>query len=159
MLLLLLLLLIKTSRLQDIACDLGGMNLDSSGEGTKTHSCSPMVCGSTDGSPVPPPPPTAQHAGHQQQRRQQQQQQQNTPRGDSDCRTPSLKTARGGGGGGGGAGGSHPQQQQQQQRPSPMCLADALSLHPTSPSDPGLESNLDLRRVSGAERSPRWSSD
>lgn len=67
---------------------------------------------------------------------QQQQQAHCTPR--SQSRTPGVPHAPS-------AGGSV------RRRPTPQRLYETLSLHPTSPSDPGLEGQLDLRKVGAAK--------
>lgn len=67
-----------------------------------------------------------------------------TPR--SESRTPSVHRVGGAGAGVGGSvnsGGRH----RMPARPTPMRLLDALNAHPTSPSDPVLEGQLDLRKV------------
>lgn len=107
-----------------------------------------MLC-SAECSPVAAAGPDPRHHQHQQaqqqqaqrqQQQQQQPQQQRTPR--SESRTPGGMQPAPCTGGGAGSGGLRP-------RPTPMRLYDALSLHPTSPSDPGLEGQLDLRKVGG----------
>lgn len=77
-----------------------------------------------------------------------------TPR--SESRTPSVQQQFGGGGGGGGGGQasvhSGPRQHRlAAHRPTPTRLLDALNLQPTSPSDPGLEGQLDLRKARRGE--------
>ncbi|KAL4859472.1 hypothetical protein ACK3TF_000572 [Chlorella vulgaris] len=85
-----------------------------------------MLC-SAEGSPAEQD--RRQQAQQQQaQQAHQQQAAQRTPH--SDTQTPRARSA----------GDVRP-------RPTPMRLYDTLSLHPTSPSDPGLEGQLDLRKA------------
>lgn len=73
-----------------------------------------------------------------------------TPR--SESRTPSVHKA---GGGGGGQPTVHSGGRlRMAARPTPMRLLDTLNAHPTSPSDPVLEGQLDLRKVGKAGRGP-----
>jgi hypothetical protein len=135
---------------QDIASDLArGMCLEGGGGTGEPGSARPsasgcaapaastgslpdsLMLGSAESSPVEGEP--RRPHDHSQQ---QQQQAHCTPR--SQSRTPGMPHAPSGGGGG------------VRRRPTPQRLYETLSLHPTSPSDPGLEGQLDLRKVSVA---------
>jgi hypothetical protein len=118
---------------------------------------SAMLC-SAEGSPVSSreaPQPRQQHHHHHNQ--PQQIAMQGTP---SQSQTPSAKAAAGGGGGQPSVHSSGLRSRLSAQRPTPMRLYDALQLHPTSPSDPGQDSQLDLRKVGAGPRggggSCRW---
>ncbi|KAI3433590.1 hypothetical protein D9Q98_003401 [Chlorella vulgaris] len=94
-----------------------------------------MLC-SAEGSPAGAAAEQDRRQQAQQQQAQQQQVQQahqqqaaqHTPH--SDTQTPRARSAG-----------------ELRPRPTPMRLYDTLSLHPTSPSDPGLEGQLDLRKA------------
>jgi hypothetical protein len=105
---------------------------------------SAMLC-SAEGSPVSAretPQPRQHHHNHHNQ--PQQIAMQGTP---SQSQTPSAKAAPGGGGGQPSVHSTGLRSRLSAQRPTPMRLYDALQLHPTSPSDPGQDSQLDLRKV------------
>ncbi|KAL4423994.1 hypothetical protein ABPG75_001295 [Micractinium tetrahymenae] len=157
---------------QEIAWDLGTLHLaggapaacPTSGTAAVAHTAAAAVAAAPSGGPSPDPPDSpmlsADMAGSPMRQSQCQawpaaQAMQCTPR--SESRTPSVQAGPGGGGGGAvaaGGGGGQPSVQSAGLRSrlavghTPVRLSDALGLqlHPTSPSDPGLEGQTDLRK-------------
>lgn len=150
---------------QEVAWDLGMLHIagDAPTAGPASAAAAPVAAASTaaaSGGPSPDPPDSpmlsADLAGSPMQHSQPQagptaQAMQHTPR--SESQTPSAQAGPSGGGGGGGQASVHSAGPRSRLAVghTPVRLSDApgLQLHPTSPSDPALEGQTDLRKVCG----------
>ncbi|KAL4421849.1 hypothetical protein ABPG77_001331 [Micractinium sp. CCAP 211/92] len=146
---------------QEVAWDLGMLHLAGSGPaaGPTSAAAAPVATATSaaaSGGPSPDPPDSpmlsADLAGSPMQHSQPQggpaaQAMQHTPR--SESRTPSAQAGPGGGGGGQASVRSAGPRSRLAVGHTPVRLTDApgLQLHPTSPSDPALEGQTDLRKA------------
>ncbi|PSC73224.1 hypothetical protein C2E20_3435 [Micractinium conductrix] len=140
----------KRFKQQEIAQGLQGIHLSTAAAAPPPLPASPdcsMACSLEVGSP----PLSSMSASELRGSQQQPAAMQCTPR--SESRTPSsaahpaAAAAAAAPSGGGPSGCSAGLRSRLSSQPTPMRLHDALNVHPTSPSDPGLEGSVDLRKV------------